>query len=144
MAKRVLTEAQKILARARNRKYAEKHRERLSGRTARQRHKDYEKTLANEAARRKIKKDAIRRNAAKYNRANPEKVRASKLKYSENNPDKIAASARRWAETHKAQKKLYRVRYLNENRDKARTWSRNRRAKRKKAEGTHTEADILN
>jgi len=89
---------------------------------------------------RKINKESLSEKAKLYNKQNKEKIHNAYLKYKEQNKEKIQ---HRSAEYYKNNLDKI-LKYRKENPEKIRNLERKRRAKKRKANGSHTPEDILN
>ena len=101
--------------------------------------------------------DSVNARCAVYRNANREKVRASNAAYKASNPEKINAIRVAWVSTNSVKVKAGLAKWKEANRDRVRelnaAWnashpevmaaiSRNRRARDRNADGSHTNADV--
>lgn len=125
---------QKVLAR--KAQYRASHADEIAAYNVKYRSEHPEQIKANEANR--YASGRTRAAVDKYQRSNPNKVKESRRKWTETNPDYRP----NYRMEHKEQQKLKADEWRAANPEKTRARVRNRRARLKKADGSHTANDI--
>jgi len=116
-----------------NRRYREKHRDRVLAQQRKYRADNQEKVRreARERARRNYRDNPEKHRAAarEYARRNPKEIRERAQKYRTKNRNKLLAAMRLWHAQNKEWEREYRLRYLADNPEKAREATQRWRAK---------------